>query len=61
MEAEGPVLPRVVQDKDSVAQTFEAAIAGFQTPAALRKQFPEMDLLLRAIFDAFEDNPPPLI
>lgn len=51
----------VVQDKDAVTRAFEAAIAGSQTPTALRRQFPEMDLVLRAIFDAFEDNRPPLI
>lgn len=50
----------VVQDKDAVAKAFENAIQGTHQPAALRRRFPEMDLLLRSIFDAFEDNAPPL-
>lgn len=50
----------VVQDKDTVARTFEKAIASPALPKTLRKQFPEMDLLLRSIFVAFEDNAPPL-
>ena len=43
-----------------MARTFEKAIASPALPKTLRKQFPEMDLLLRSIFVAFEDNAPPL-
>lgn len=50
----------VVQDKEAVTTAFEAAIAGSHQPSRLRKRFPEMDLLLRSIFGAFEDNAPPM-
>lgn len=51
----------VVQDKDAVSKAFFEALNGAMTPASLRRTFPEMDLLLRTIFAAFEDHQPPMI
>jgi hypothetical protein len=49
----------VIQDKDAVSKAFRDAIAKVRSPAILRRRFPEMDLLLRTIFEAFEDLHPP--
>jgi hypothetical protein len=49
----------VVQDKEAVSSAFENAIASAKA-STLRKRYPEMDLLLRSIFAAFEGNTPPI-
>jgi len=49
----------VIQEKETVSRSFEAALD--DTPEALRRRFPEMDLLLHAIFSAFEDHQPPIL
>lgn len=50
-----------VTGKDGVIQSFEEQLAGGGSPAALRRTFPELDLLLRSIFSAFEDLAPPVL
>jgi hypothetical protein len=50
----------VVQDKEAVSTAFEKVIAS-EKSSTLRRRFPEMDLLLRSIFAAFEGNTPPMV
>ena len=48
----------VVEGKQEVAQAFLRDLEGGGTPAALRRRFPDIDRLLRAMFAAFEDLAP---
>lgn len=47
-----------IQEKDAISKAFRDALAQGLTPQALRRRFPEMDLLLRSIFEAFQDLAP---
>ena len=47
-----------VEGKREVAQAFLRDLEGGGTPAALRRRFPDMDRLLRAMSAAFEDLAP---
>lgn len=51
----------VIQEKETVSRSFEAALNEAPSPAALRRRFPEMNQLLCAIFSAFEDHQPPIL
>jgi hypothetical protein len=51
----------VIQQKETVSRSFEAALNDAPAPASLRKRFPEMNQLLQAIFSAFEDHQPPIL
>jgi hypothetical protein len=51
----------VIEDKEAVGAAFEKSLANGKSAPALRRAFPEMDLLLQMIFQAFEDVQPPII
>lgn len=50
-----------VEGKDRVVAAFLSELSAEPRPGALRRRFPDMDRLLRAIFAAFEDLPPPIL
>jgi hypothetical protein len=51
----------VIEEKDAVVAAFEKAITSGTSSLTLRRRYPEMDLLLKSIFQAFQDVSPPII
>ena len=46
-----------IENKGQAAERFLAELEAAQTPAALRRTFPEMDALLQSIFAVYADRP----
>jgi hypothetical protein len=51
----------VIQDKETVWRSFETSLNDAPAPTVLRRRFPEMNQLLRAIFSAFQDHQLPIL